>query len=92
MKELDADAKSTSYSFPNSQGDTDKVMIVIMQDAEDATVEFLTNAPEKTEDERMEMIRGLTKAFTKCVQHSEDKVSLTIQTYDMVSRITSHHR
>lgn len=55
-----------------------------MRSAESSAAQFIEDAKEMAPTARMEKIKYLTDTFARCVQQAEDKVSLAVQTYDMV--------
>jgi hypothetical protein len=47
--------------------------------------EFMNNLTTMAKDDRIAKIESLTKLFKEYLKHGEEKVALSIQTYDMVS-------
>lgn len=58
-----------------------------MRSAEASAISFIDESKEMTAQVRMEKIKYLTDTFARCVQQAEDKVSLAVQTYDMVHNL-----
>ena len=56
-----------------------------MRNAETSAAQFIDEAQEMTPSGRIDKIKFLTDTFARCVQQAEDKVSLAVQTYDMVA-------
>ncbi|KAI3656096.1 hypothetical protein MP638_000632 [Amoeboaphelidium occidentale] len=84
LRELDAEAQGKdSYLLLRSDLDS---FIDLLKDVDDMTKEFLGKASTVTEDKRRKMLKSLEESFNNVLKHGESKVTLAIQTYDMVDK------
>lgn len=56
----------------------------MIRDIEKQSKDFMKKGKDCPDGERKQILRQLTEIFSNALKHSEDKVTLAVQTYDIV--------
>jgi hypothetical protein len=57
-----------------------------MRNIDEVTRDFMEKSSNCTDEERRQLLRQLSQSFSTAMKHSEDKVTLACQTYDIVDK------